>query len=820
MEPAAQNFRTKSLIGVALGLMTLALYVPALRFDFLTYDDQQYVTENPHVRAGLTARGIAWAFGNHAGNWHPLTWISHMLDCQLYALYPWGHHMTNVLLHTANTILLFLALRGLTGGLWRSAFVAALFGWHPLHVESVAWVAERKDVLSAFFFMLTLGAYAKYVSSVEGQEVQSPKSKVQSPKFWYCSTMLFFVLGLMSKPMVVTLPFVLLLLDYWPLRRVFHTCCSSRRKEALTDSGAAEQASVEPPSVGSYKRKPGWLLLEKLPFFALAAIGCVLTIKAQSQVQAVVSAAGLPIGTRLAHVAVSYLHYIGAMFFPRHLAVFYPYETTNSVAKVIWACLVLGLISLTALGLRQRRPYLLVGWFWFLGMLVPVIGLVQVGEQAWADRYTYLPLIGLFVAAVWGIREIFQRHASVEETSTMARSGAVGTPRPTSASMVGRGVLTAPGIATVVIGVTLLGLTSIQLRYWRNTRTLFEHTAAVTHNNYMAVTLLGSLLAKEGKLDEAIAHYNLALQWKPGFPEAHFFRGNAFEQQGKLNEAIAEYKQALWFKPIEEQTHILLGAVLAKKQQYKEAADQYGAALKLNPESPVAHNNLARVLQTEGRLDEAMEHYSAALRLDPSLAQAHNNLGVLMLARGRTAEGVSELREAVRLNPGDVEKEYNLAVALSQEQQWSEGADLLAKIAEKRPGDPNTRYQCAVALSHLGRTREAMSQYASALLIQPDFPNALDGLAWILATSQNPAFRNGAQAVQMAERACALTSRRDAQKLRTLAAAYAEAGRFPEAVSTIQSTMGTATNSPSSNAWQPMLNAFKSGQPWREQETK
>lgn len=780
-----QNAKTRGLIGVGLGLVTLVLFLPSLRYDFLTYDDQQYVTENPHVRAGLTINGLAWAFGYHAGNWHPLTWLSHMLDCQLYGLHPAGHHLTNVLLHTANTVVLFLVLSRMTGTRWRSAFVAALFGWHPLHVESVAWVAERKDVLSGFFFMLTLWAYAKYVATAAARGVQSPK-------FWYCLTLLLFALGLMSKPMVVTLPFALLLLDYGPLGR------------------------IQLPITNCRLRLP--LLLEKVPFFALAAVACVLTVKAQTQVHAVVSTAGLPIGTRLAHVAVSYVHYIVAMFVPRHLAVFYPYEQTSSALKVIGAWLVVGLISALAVGLARKRPYLLVGWLWFLGMLVPVIGLVQVGEQAWADRYTYLPLIGLFIAVVWEVAEIFERSRSLEKLS--APSGAVGTPRATISAWVGRGVAIAPVIMAVALGVTLLTVTSLQLRYWKNSRTLFEHAAAVTHHNYMAVTLLGSLLAKEGKLDEAIERYNTALGWKPDYPQAHFFRGNAFDRQGKVDAAIAEYKQALWFQPIADQTHTFLGAALAKKNQFDQAVEHYQAALKLNPESAVAHNNLARLLQTEGRIDEAMKHYSSALKWDPNLAQAHNNLGVLLLTRGKTADGVRELREAVRLSPGDAESEYNLALGLNQAEQWSEAAELLAKIAQKRPSDPNAHYQYAVALGHLGKTHEAMSQYASALLIQPDLPDALEGLAWILATSANPAFRNGAEAVRIAERACALTGRKDAQKLKTLAAAYGEAGRFPEAVSTMQTAMASGTNSTTSKMAESMLNAFKSDQPWRELETK
>jgi tetratricopeptide (TPR) repeat protein len=420
-----------------------------------------------------------------------------------------------------------------------------------------------------------------------------------------------------------------------------------------------------------------------------------------------------------------------------------------------------------------------------------VIGLVQAGEQAWADRYAYLPSIGLFVAALWSIK--------VRETR---RIGAL--------------------VSAILTGSILLTLASIQLRYWKSTRTLFEHAAAVTHNNHMAVTLLGSLYAKEGKLEEAIERYKTALRWKPEYPEAHFFLGNALDQQGHLDEAIAEYQKALGYKPIQEQTHIYLGAALAKQQKPEEATSHYLEALKINPESAAAHNNLAKVLQTKGKLDDAMEHYVAALKFEPGLAQAHNNLGVLLLARGRTAEGASELREALRLNPGDLESEFNLGLALSQQRQWLEAAELFGKALEKRGNDANAHYQFAVALIHLQKTREAMRHYASALLIQPDFPDALDGLAWILAAAQNSNFRNGTEAVRMAERACDLVGRKDAQKLRTLAAAYAEAGRFNEAVTAMQSAIEIASRAGSSSLkdGQSMVDAFNASKPWRDPQLK
>ncbi len=778
---------------MALILSTLVLYLPALRHGFVQYDDQQYVTENPQVQAGLSAKGVAWAFGFHAGNWHPLTWLSHELDCQMYGSKPWGHHLTNILLHAASALILFLALERLTGKMWRAAAVAALFAWHPLHVESVAWIAERKDVLCGFFWMLTIYAYVRYV---EEFKVQGSKFKV-----YYGLTLGFFALCLMAKPMGVTLPFVLLLIDYWSGSSVECGVRSAELEERKGDGERVEEAGAAPsplpsPPVGAREKKVAalvgaraekgrsWvrMILEKIPFFALAGGACVLTVLAQRE--AIVTVKGLPVSGRLAHAALAYCHYLGAAFWPVGLGVYYPYEGSVASAAVLMAGVVLLGVTALALGRMRTRPYLMVGWLWYLGTLVPVIGLVQVGDQAWADRYTYLPLIGVFIGVVWGVADVIRE----------------------------RKVLLTVSAATAV---ALMIVTSVQLSYWKDTRTLFEHTYKVTRQNYMALTVLGSQLAQDGKLAEAMADYRLALSYKPTFPEAHFFMGNALEKSGKPGEAIAEYEQALWFKPISEQTHIFLGMILGKQLKYEEAAGHYRAALKINPDSPVAHNNLARILHSQGRLDEAIEHYLAALALDPKLALAHNNLGILYLQKGRTAEGVQQLREALRLKPGDAETGYNLGVALNQQGQWSEAAELFKTTVGGTSTDPKAHYEYATALRHLQATREAMGQYANALLLRADFPEALDGLAWILATTSKAEFRNGTEAVKMAERACELTGRKDADKLRTLAAAYAEAGRFEEAIKTLQAARELAPGA-NRKELEQMLEQFQQGKTWRE----
>ncbi|HEY5043831.1 MAG TPA: tetratricopeptide repeat protein [Verrucomicrobiae bacterium] len=745
MKVQSDNPKLRGLICLALGLVTLLLYLPVLHHGFVEYDDQQYVTDNPLVQAGLTWRGFIWAFGFHAGNWHPLAWLSHMLDCQIYGAWAGGHHLTSVLLHVASTLLLFSVINRMTHSMWPSAAVAALFAWHPLHVESVAWVAERKDVLCAFFWMLTLWTYIRYAAK---------PSAVR-----YGCTLGAFMLCLMSKPMGVTLPFVLLLLDCWPLGRMTGDWCQVKRI--------------------------GRLVGEKIPFFVLSAIVCVLTLRAQEI--AIVSTAGLSVSQRIPHVLAAYNHYLVAMFVPRNLAVYYPYQSHLPTPTVVCAVVVLGLITVLAIRNFRQRPYLIVGWLWYLGTLVPVIGLVQVGDQAWADRYTYLPLIGPFVMLVWLACDLIKSRVVLQS-------------------------------AAVAAAVALTAATWVQLGYWKNTRTLFEHTAKVTQQNALAVTILGSLLAKDGKLDEAMQYYQTALRYTPNFPEAHFFLGNALDEQGKLDEAVAEYQKSLWFRPTQEQTHIFMGIALAKQKKYDEAIAHYYAALRLNPDSAVTHNNLARLYHSLGRFDEAIAHYNTALEIDPKLALAHNNLGILLIQQGQLAKGIEHLREALRLKPGNAETEFNLALALNQEEQWSEAAGLFAKTISAHPNDANAHYEFASALAHLQQTHEAMSEYASALLIQPDFPNALDGLAWILSTDPRQDFRNGPEAVKMAERACELTGQNDPVKLKTLAAAYAETGRFDAAIKTLQTAKNLADKASRQALVKEcalMLEHFQRSESWR-----
>ena len=701
-------------ICAALAALTVALYAPALRCQFLAFDDQAYVTENRLVRAGLTLDGFVSAFRvTTAGNWHPLTLLSHMLDCEIYGLRPWGHHLTSVLFHAANRVLVFLLLRRMTGAVWRSACVAALFATHPAHVESVAWVAERKDVLSGFFCLLAVWAHVRYAEKL--------KSQTGNGGAWRWAVVALFALALMAKPMAVTLPFVLLLLDFWPLERARGVDWASWRR----------------------------LVAEKWPLLALSAAWCGITIWAQGLGQAVATAADLPMWERIINAMISYLRYARVLVFPWHLAVYYPFQHHEPLPWGAEAAAALALTTWLALAAASRRPYLAVGWLWFLGMLVPVIGLVQVGGQGWADRYVYLPSIGFFVIVVWSAAEWAARHPAVK-------------------------------LLVPVLGAALVAATSAELRHWKDTRALFGRAMEVTADNYLAMTLVGSVDVEEGKPDDAIALCRQAVSCKPIFPEAHFFLGRALEAKGRTEEARAEYETALRLRPDFGAAHVMAGLLLAQEKEFERAIVHYQAALKSNPGSAAAQSDWGMALVNQGRWKESIAHYEEALRLEPDLEGAHNNLGIAYLQTGRVADGVRELRAALKFNSSDSETRFNLGQALNEQQQWAEAAELLQPLAGSQKAD--VQFQYGLALEHLGRTRDAVSRYEEALLRKPDFADALQHLAWIAATDGRPESRNGSQAVEMAARACALTGQKRPAMLLTLAAAYAEAGRFGEAV--------------------------------------
>ena len=606
-----QHWRVPA-VCLVLVAVTFAVFGQTLTHEFIDFDDNEYVYENPVVARGLTFQGIVWAFSRHAFNWHPLTWLSHELDCQLYGLNPAGHHLTNVLLHTATVITLFLVLRQMTGALWRSAFVAAVFAIHPLRAESVAWVAERKDVLSGLFFMLTIGAYVRYA--------RRPWSAAR-----YGLVVLLFAMGLMCKPMLVTLPLVLLLLDYWPLQR------------------------VEP-------RKLSGLVLEKLPLLALSAAACVATLLAQNSVRQWAGLFSLPL--RFANALVTCMVYVGQMIYPTGLAVFYSYPRNGLPPwEVALDGMLLACLSAIAFWQRRKQPWLLVGWLWYMVMLLPVAGIIQVGWQAHADQYTYLPQIGIYVAVTWLVAE--WRVRRLHHGPSLVALG---------------------GLMTGVLAL-LMVCGWKQTAYWHDSETLWTHALACTADNDMA-------------------HYHL---------------GNVLYQEGLVDEAIAQYQKEL----------------------------------EINPNYAYGHNNLGTALRRMGRVDEAIVHYQNALQIRPDDAQVQYNLGTALLQKGNIAEAIARCQKALQ--------------------------------------------------------------------IEPAYTEVQNTLAWVLATCPKASLRNGNKAVELARQANELTGGENPVILHTLAAAYAEAGRFSEAVETAQHALrlaGAQSNTRLAGQLQLEMKLYQAGSPY------
>jgi tetratricopeptide (TPR) repeat protein len=761
-------------ICLALAAITIVVFGQTARFGFVDYDDDVYVSGNPVVQKGLTWKGAAWAFTyGGIGHRHPLTWLTHMADCQLYGLWAGGHHLTSVALHAAAAVLLLLALKELTGSLWRSALVAAVFAIHPLRAESVAWIAERKDVLSGVFFMLTLWAYARYAR------------RVSRPR--YAAMVGAFVLGLLSKNTLVTLPFVLLLLDWWPLQRLRLTTF--------------------------------WeLVKEKIPLFLLSAGSCVATILVPEEPM---QSSRVQFLERLANAVVSYVIYLRKLVFPVELTIPYFYAPNGLPWwEVALAFVLLTVISITVVACRKRRPYLLVGWFWYLGMLVPMSGIVQMSYNAYADRYTYLPGIGLGLGVAWALGDW--------STNWKHRRAILG-------SLIG-----------VVTGA-LMVIAWRQTGYWKTSETLWTHAIASSPGNYIAQYNLGDDLVEKGRLDEAMTHYQKAVDINPKSAEAHNNLGLAFYQKGKTNQAIAEYQMALQVNPHLALAHynlgniylqfgklddailqyqqalqsepdhavvcVNLGSAFQQKGNLDQAGIYYRRALQINPDDPKAHNNLGEILLQKASLAEAIVHFQKAARLNPGDARAHNNLGSALQQQGRADEAITQYREELMTEPNDAKTQDTLGILLLEKGDADEAITHFQKAIQIDPRNAKAENNLGNAFLQKGNTGEAIAHFERALRITPNEPAIENNLAWIFATSQESSLRNGPKAVELARQADQL-SEENPTILRTLAAAYAEAGRFPEALQTAQHALRLAeaqSNSTLATLLQSELELYQAG---------
>jgi tetratricopeptide (TPR) repeat protein len=674
-----------------LALVTFVVYWHVRDNDFINFDDNVYITENARVLNGLTWPDVKWAFtAGLPGYLHPLTWFSHQLDYQLYKNWAGGHHLTSVALHVANAVLLLLFLWRTTRLAWRSAFVAAVFALHPLHVESVAWIAERKDVLCGLFFFLTLHAYVSY-------------AKERAP-LYYVLALLFFVAGLFSKPMIVTVPFVLLLIDTWPLGRL--------------EFGAGKAKA-------KYSSTVLRLIGEKVPFLLLAIVWSVITLVLAKQVGGLARVETLGVGTRIANAVVSYATYVWKTFWPQNLAVFYPYSPQLPLLTVLATLALLVLISVILIKRRSSSPFLLVGWLWFLGMLVPVIGVLQAGAQARADRYTYLPQTGLIFGLTWAVCDL-------------AKSW----PRQ-------RALLT--GTAAIALS-PLAWRTWDQISVWHDSESVWRNALAATTANYTAHVQLCDALLRKGRIDEAIAEAETALRIQPNDAKGHSNLAIALAKKGDMEKALLHLQRAVEITPDQPKLHYNIATVLAEKGRLDEAISHYEQEVQIQPEFAEAHNNLGTALLRKGRLDDALLHFEKAIAADPRLAKVHYNAAFVLVQKGRPREAVDHLQQALTIDP------HNAAA----------------------------RVELGVALSQAGRIDSAIRAWEETLESDPDNLEAAYDLAWISATFPDDAIRDGTKAVRLAEHALQLSGEKDPRIYRLLAAAYAEDHQFDKAIETAQ----------------------------------
>jgi tetratricopeptide (TPR) repeat protein len=692
------NKRQVLFISIALVAATLAAYEPIRHNDFVSYDDTTYITENPNVTGGITQHSIVWAFTTgHSSNWHPLTWLSHMLDYEIYGLNPLGHHITNVLIHIVNSLLLFWILRKMTGTIWTSAFVAGVFALHPLQVDSVAWAAEKKTVLSGLFWLLTIAVYIHYT---------------KQPRLGRY-LLLFVVFGfcIMTKPVVVTLPLVLLLLDYWPLERV-------KWGQLGTPSS--------PTKVIRHKASMGRLITEKIPLFALSAILCLITFVSQKSGGAVIELETVPLDYRIANMFFSYIRYIGKMIWPSRLAVFYPYHIADlSVTTVIICAALFALITILAIYTYRQNKHITTGWLWYVVTLVPVIGLVQAGFQSLANRYMYLPMLGLLIIIAWSAKDLIVKHPQLKAVTAV--------------------------MGTIVL-LSLLILTRAHVRHWQNSITLFEYALKTTTNNATAEVNYGiALLHEAGRFDEVISHLRKAVRLNPTFAIARYNLGKILLQQGKSNEAI----------------------------------ECFNELLQQNGDSAEAHFNLAVAFNMQKKYDDAIKHLAKVLEIDPNYPDARNKMEITLIISGRTNDAFAYFNEILRTSKDPAEEYTNLGVVYTQ----------------------------------AGKYELAIQSFTKAVELKPNSTTTLNNLAWTLATTGDVSVSDANKAVELAQHACELTGYKNPSFLDTLAAAYAAAGKFDDAVKTAKQALDIAKSGDQeglTNEIQSHIKLYQAGQPHRQ----
>jgi Flp pilus assembly protein TadD len=644
------------IVGLSLVVITMAVFWQVHGFDFLIYDDDDYITQNEYVNSGWSPEGLIWAFTTTIhGHYHPLTWLSHMTDAQLFGLDPAPHHLINLLFHLSNVLLLFYLLKRMTGDLWKSAFVAAVFAVHPLNVESVAWVTERKNVLSTLFWFLTMGAYLRYV---------------ERPSILrYSITFVAFLLGLLSKVMLITLPLVLLLIDFWPLGRF--------------------QGDLENPK-GHRGGRVFPLVLEKLPFFAPAVLAVVIVLFYSDRAWEVKLQDWMPDTTNVSTALLAYVTYLWRFFFPVHLTVTYPLKLPLPLWQSVCSGLVLVCVTWVLTTKAKGCPYLSVGWLWYLITLLPVIGLI--GKLLMADRYMYIPMIGILMMIAWGMPQLISRWRFQ------------------------RIVGPAAGISFLA---ACLFLAAGQTRYWRDSIALFSRTLDLYPDHNLALNSIGVVLAKEGRFDEAIVYFKEALKIKPDHAEARMNLAHALVKQGRMQEALIAYREALRFTPNNADIHHALGMALAWQGKYEEAVIHLKKALNRYPNSAAIHMEMGGILTRLGRFGKAESHLKAALKLEPASAKAHYHLGDVLLKQGRLEEARPQLQRAVQMEPTFGEAHHALGLLLAREGRLDEAVIHFEKAVEIAPNDARAISSLGLALAQMGRSDEAIARYKEALGINP-----------------------------------------------------------------------------------------------------